>query len=60
MLKLLRTAPAITIKQLLSLGIIKPGQYAEGGVNPQDPSLGVEEEGVVGGAVYAQTCTATN
>lgn len=34
----------ITIKQLLSLDIIKAGQHVEGGVNPQDPSLGVEEE----------------
>lgn len=40
-----RTAPVITIKQLLSLDIIKAGQNVEGGVNPQDPSLGVEEEG---------------
>lgn len=31
---LLRTVPVITIKQLLSLDIIKAGQNVEGGVNP--------------------------
>lgn len=54
-LKLLRTAPVITIKQLLSLDIIKAGQYVEGGVNPKDPRLGVEEGGVVGSAECGQT-----
>lgn len=45
----LRTAPVITIKQLLSLDIIKAGLYVEGRVNPQDPSLGVEEGAWGGG-----------
>ena len=54
-LTLLRTAPVITIKQLLSLDIIKAGQYVEGGVNPQDPSLGVEEGGVLVGEESGQT-----
>lgn len=31
---LLRTAPVITIKQLLSLDVINAGQNVEGGVNP--------------------------
>lgn len=48
-LTLLRAAPVITIKQLLSLDIIKAGQYVEGRVNPQDPSLGEEEGGRGGG-----------
>lgn len=49
----LRTAPVITIKQLLSLDIIKAGQYVEGGVNPQRPKSGSEGggEGGVGGVV---------
>lgn len=34
MSKLHRTALVITIKQLLSLDIIKAGQYVEGKVNP--------------------------
>ena len=46
----LRTAPVITIKQLLSLDIIKAGLYAEGRVNPQDLSLEVEEGAWGGGA----------
>lgn len=33
--KLHRTALVITIKQLLSLDIIKAGQYVEGEVNPK-------------------------
>lgn len=45
----LRTAPVITIKQLLSLDIIKAGLYVEGRVNPQDPSLRVEEGACGGG-----------
>lgn len=35
----------IKIKQLLSLDIINADQYVEGGVNPQDPSLVVKDEG---------------
>ena len=43
-----RTAPAITIKQLLSLDIIKAGQNVEGGVNPpvaQGPKSRSREDG---------------
>jgi len=40
----------ITMKQLLSLDIIKAGQNVKGGVNPQDPRLWVKEEGGCGGA----------
>lgn len=50
----LRTAPVITIKQLLSLDIIKAGLYVEGRVNPQDPSLGVEEGAWGGGGTLSQ------
>ena len=48
---LLRTAPVITIKQLLSLDIIKAGQNVEGGVNPpvaQRPKSGRGGGGVEG------------
>ncbi len=46
---LLRTAPVITIKQLLSLDIIKAGLYVEGWVNPQDSKSGSGGEGRGGG-----------
>lgn len=44
-LTLLRTAPVITIKQLLSPDIIKAGQYVEDGVNPKDSGPACEGGG---------------
>lgn len=47
---LLRTAPLITIKQLLSLDIIKPGQNVDGEVNP--PVAQRPKSGQGGGCGY--------